>query len=46
MILEKVPAMEIYELLKAQNEYEIRAYDPHVKLEWVEGDLKQIHSKL
>src|SRR5690606_27273597 len=35
------PAMEIYELLKAQNEYEIRAYDPHVKLEWVEDDLKQ-----
>lgn len=33
------PAMEIYELLKAQNEYEIRAYDPHVKLDWVEEDL-------
>lgn len=25
------PAMEIYELLVAQNKYEIRAFDPHVK---------------
>ncbi|QTN00779.1 nucleotide sugar dehydrogenase [Sediminibacillus dalangtanensis] len=39
------PAMEIFHKLKATNNYEVRAYDPHVKEEWVEQDLTQsIHN--
>jgi UDP-N-acetyl-D-mannosaminuronic acid dehydrogenase len=34
------PAMEILELLEAENHYEVRAYDPHVKQEFVEQDLE------
>ncbi|MBK3493770.1 nucleotide sugar dehydrogenase [Viridibacillus sp. YIM B01967] len=35
------PAIEIFEQLHAQSEYEIRAYDPHIKLDWVIQDLEQ-----
>ncbi|RND01815.1 nucleotide sugar dehydrogenase [Lysinibacillus halotolerans] len=35
------PAMEIYEMLKEQGNFEVRAYDPHVKLDWVLPNLKQ-----
>lgn len=35
------PAMEIYEMLKEENKYEIRAFDPHVQLEWVIEDMKE-----
>lgn len=34
------PAMEIYESLKAQNNYEIRAFDPHVNKDFVEKEMK------
>ncbi|MGM0777970.1 MAG: nucleotide sugar dehydrogenase [Bacillota bacterium] len=34
------PAMEIYEMLQHQNKYEVRAYDPHVKAEFVEQNLE------
>ncbi|MGN1401793.1 MAG: nucleotide sugar dehydrogenase [Bacillus sp. (in: firmicutes)] len=33
------PAMEIYEMLKEDGRYDVRAYDPHVKLDWVEHDM-------
>lgn len=33
------PAMEIYEKLNAKAEYDVVAYDPHVKLSFVEKDL-------
>jgi UDP-N-acetyl-D-mannosaminuronic acid dehydrogenase len=33
------PAMEILELLKEQNQYEVRAFDPHVQKEWVVQDM-------
>jgi len=33
------PAMDIYEMLKAEGNYEVRAFDPHVQLDWVEADL-------
>ncbi|RWZ59082.1 nucleotide sugar dehydrogenase [Halobacillus fulvus] len=32
------PAMEIYETLKEQSNFEVRAYDPHVDKEFVEQD--------
>lgn len=35
------PAMEIYDLLKAEGKYEIRAFDPHVEQDWVEQDIKE-----
>ncbi|MGG0655743.1 nucleotide sugar dehydrogenase [Rummeliibacillus pycnus] len=35
------PALEIFDMLKAQGNYEVRAYDPHVKLDWVMQDLEQ-----
>ena len=35
------PAMEIYEMLKEQGKYEIRAYDPYVHLDWVESDIER-----
>lgn len=35
------PAMEIYEKLKAIGANEVVAYDPHVKLDWVEEDIKE-----
>ncbi|MGE7623180.1 nucleotide sugar dehydrogenase [Viridibacillus sp. NPDC096237] len=35
------PAIEIFNQLKAQQNYEIRAYDPHIKLDWVMQDLEQ-----
>jgi UDP-N-acetyl-D-mannosaminuronic acid dehydrogenase len=34
------PAMEIYEMLKEQNRYEVRAFDPHVQLDWVIEDIE------
>src|SRR5690625_3591962 len=34
------PAMEIYEILKTKPAYEVVAYDPHVKLDFVEKDLR------
>lgn len=33
------PAMEIYEELRSQNQYEVRAYDPHVEADWIYGEL-------
>ncbi|MDQ6600382.1 nucleotide sugar dehydrogenase [Bacillus salipaludis] len=33
------PAMEILEMLKEQNHFEVRAYDPHVQLNWVINDI-------
>lgn len=35
------PAMEIYELLKEQNQFEVRAYDPHVQLDWVIEEMEE-----
>ncbi|MFD2627849.1 nucleotide sugar dehydrogenase [Oceanobacillus kapialis] len=35
------PAMEVYEKLKVENNYEIRAFDPHVKDTIVEEDIEQ-----
>ena len=35
------PAMDIYEMLNAKSEYEVVAYDPHVKLGFVEKDLEK-----
>ncbi|MEH6949356.1 nucleotide sugar dehydrogenase, partial [Bacillus sp. JJ634] len=29
------PALEIYEMLKAQDKYEVRAFDPHVKADFI-----------
>lgn len=34
------PAMEIKEMLEAESKFEVRAYDPHVKKEFVYSDLK------
>ncbi|WP_102026473.1 nucleotide sugar dehydrogenase [Salirhabdus sp. Marseille-P4669] len=34
------PAMDIYEQLNARAEYDVVAYDPHVKLSFVEQDLE------
>ena len=33
------PAMDIYNLLRAEGKFEVRAYDPHVNQSWVEQDL-------
>lgn len=35
------PAMEILEMLKDQNQYEVRAFDPHVQLNWIIDDIEQ-----
>ncbi len=35
------PAMDIYEALHARPEYDVVAYDPHVKLSFVENDLEK-----
>ncbi len=35
------PAFDIYELLRADNSIEVVAYDPHVKMDWVEHDIKE-----
>ncbi|ASB87136.1 nucleotide sugar dehydrogenase [Bacillus sonorensis] len=35
------PAMEIYEILKEQGRYEVRAYDPHVKKDFVINDIEE-----
>lgn len=35
------PAIEIFNKLKDEGEFEIRAYDPHVDLDWVESDIKK-----
>jgi UDP-N-acetyl-D-mannosaminuronic acid dehydrogenase len=35
------PAMEIYEKLNNRSEFEVVAYDPHVKLSFVEKDLEK-----
>jgi UDP-N-acetyl-D-mannosaminuronic acid dehydrogenase len=35
------PAMEIYEMLKEQNHFEVRAFDPHVQLDWVIADMEE-----
>lgn len=34
------PAIEIYNILKQQGNYELRAYDPFVKLDWVIEDVE------
>ena len=39
------PAMEIYEMLKEQGNYEIRAYDPYVHLDWVYSDIETAVTK-
>ena len=33
------PAMDIYNLLRSEGKFEVRAYDPHVNQSWVEQDL-------
>lgn len=33
------PAFDIYEMLKAEDGFEVSAFDPHVKLDWVEQDI-------
>ncbi|CAM2895646.1 nucleotide sugar dehydrogenase [Salinicoccus roseus] len=33
------PAFDIYELLRKEDEIDVVAYDPHVKLDWVEKDV-------
>lgn len=35
------PAMEIRDLLLKQGNYEIRSYDPHVKMDWVTEDFEE-----
>ncbi|MEV5037225.1 nucleotide sugar dehydrogenase [Peribacillus frigoritolerans] len=35
------PAMEILEILKNQDKYEVRAFDPHVEKEWVISNLEE-----
>lgn len=35
------PAMEIYEKLKNQGNFEVRAYDPHVQLDWVQSSMQE-----
>lgn len=35
------PAVEIYDRLKLQNDFEVRAYDPHVKASWVMQNLHE-----
>ncbi|SFK18393.1 UDP-N-acetyl-D-mannosaminuronic acid dehydrogenase [Halobacillus dabanensis] len=35
------PAMEIYETLREQSTFEVRAYDPHVDKAFVESDIKE-----
>lgn len=35
------PAIEIYDLLKEETDYEIRAYDPHVKEDFVINDIAE-----
>ncbi|MET3319912.1 UNVERIFIED_ORG: UDP-N-acetyl-D-mannosaminuronic acid dehydrogenase [Peribacillus simplex] len=35
------PAMEILEILKKQDKYEVRAFDPHVEKEWVISNLEE-----
>ncbi|MFB5195221.1 nucleotide sugar dehydrogenase [Neobacillus sp. KR4-4] len=35
------PAMEIYEMLKEQGQFEVRAYDPHVQLNWVIASMEE-----
>ncbi|MEH7483084.1 nucleotide sugar dehydrogenase [Neobacillus drentensis] len=35
------PAIEIFEMLKDQNDFEVRAYDPHVQLDWVISNLEE-----
>ncbi|MGN1387594.1 MAG: nucleotide sugar dehydrogenase [Bacillus sp. (in: firmicutes)] len=39
------PAMEIYEMLKSEGKYEVRAFDPHVQLDWVMQDMKEAVAK-
>ncbi|QCJ44784.1 nucleotide sugar dehydrogenase [Bacillus sp. S3] len=35
------PAMEIFECLKEQNQFEVRAYDPHVQHDWVMSNMEE-----
>lgn len=35
------PAFDIYELLRKEDSLNVVAYDPHVKLDWVEKDVKK-----
>src|SRR5699024_4915834 len=35
------PAFDIYELLRKDENVNVVAYDPHVKLDWVEKDVKK-----
>jgi UDP-N-acetyl-D-mannosaminuronic acid dehydrogenase len=34
------PAMEIYEMLKHEGKFEVRAFDPHVELDWVTENIE------
>lgn len=35
------PAFDIYELLRKDDTLDVVAYDPHVKMDWVEKDVKK-----
>ena len=35
------PAMDIYNMLKEEGNFEVRAFDPHIKLDWVTADLSE-----
>ncbi|MCC4722381.1 nucleotide sugar dehydrogenase [Salinicoccus sp. RF5] len=35
------PAFDIYELLRKETNLDVVAYDPHVKMDWVEKDVKK-----
>lgn len=35
------PAFDIYELLRKEKNLDVVAYDPHVKMDWVEKDVKK-----
>ena len=35
------PAFDIYELLRKDSSLDVVAYDPHVKMDWVEKDVKK-----
>ncbi|WP_026581956.1 nucleotide sugar dehydrogenase [Bacillus sp. J33] len=35
------PAIEILELLQEQNNFEVRAFDPHVQLDWVINEMEK-----
>lgn len=35
------PAFDIYELLRKESDFNVVAHDPHVKMDWVEEDVKK-----